>query len=325
MKHPAVLLISCFAALVGSAAGQTRAGALRTTDGQPDIQGIWSFATLTTLERPEELSGKEFFTKQEAAEYERRVLERNNMDRRDGGAERDIERAYNDFWWDRGTKVVKTLRTSLVIDPKDGKIPPLTPAALKRQAERRAANSGHEFDGPENRPLFERCLILQGAGAPTTPTAYNNNTQIVQTPGFIAIHNEMGHEVRIIPLDGKPHLPPTITQWKGDSRGHWQGDTLVVDTTNFSDKNPFRGAGPHMKLTERFRRLDADTLLYQFTVDDPDTFTQPWTVEIPVTRTPGPIFEYACHEGNYGLRNVLAGARAQEKENAAAQTKKERE
>jgi hypothetical protein len=135
----------------------------------------------------------------------------------------------------------------------------------------------------------------------------------------------MGHEVRIIPLDGKPHLPPTITQWKGDSRGRWQGDTLVVDTTNFSDKNPFRGAGPHMKLTERFRRLDADTLLYQFTVDDPDTFTQPWTVEIPVTRTPGPIFEYACHEGNYGLRNVLAGARAQEKENAAAQTKKERE
>ncbi len=321
MKHRTVLLISCFAALVGSAAGQTKEAGLRTPDGQPDIQGIWSFATLTPLERPDDLSGKEFFTKQEAAEYERKVLDRNNMDRRDGGAERDVERAYNDFWWDRGTKVVKTLRTSLIIDPRDGKVPPLTPAAQKRQAERRAANSGHEFDGPENRPLFERCLILQGAGAPTTPTAYNNNTQIVQTPGFVAIHNEMGHEVRVIPLDGRPHLPPAIRQWKGDSRGRWEGDALVVETTNFSDTNSFRGSGPHMKLTERFRRVDADTLLYQFTVDDPETFTQPWTAEIPLSRTPGPIFEYACHEGNYALRNVLAGARAQE--NAAEQTKKE--
>ena len=163
--------------------------------------------------------------------------------------------------------------------------------------------------------------MLQGAGAPTTPTAYNNNTQIVQTPESVAIHNEMGHEVRVIPLDGRPHLPPAIHQWKGDSRGRWEGDTLVVETTNFSDKNSFRGSGPHMKLTERFRRVDADTLLYQFTVDDPETFTQPWTAEIPVSRTPGPIFEYACHEGNYALRNVLAGARAQE--NAAEQTKKE--
>ena len=173
MKHRTVLLISCFAALMGSAAGQTKEAGPRTPDGQPDIQGIWSFATLTPLERPDELSGKEFFTKQEAAEHERKVLERNNMDRRDGGAERDVERAYNDFWWDRGTNVVKTLRTSLIIDPRDGKVPPLTPAAQKRQTERRAANSGHEFDGSENRPLFERCLILQGAGAPTTPTAYN--------------------------------------------------------------------------------------------------------------------------------------------------------
>ena len=320
MSRRILVLTSCFAALIGSAAGQTQT-ALRTPNGQPDIQGIWSFATLTPFERPAELAAQEFFTKQEAAEYERNVIERGNMDRRDGGAARDVERAYNDFWWDRGTKVVKTLRTSLIVDPKDGKIPPLTAAAQARQAERRASSNGHEFDGPENRPLFERCLMLQGAGAPTTPTAYNNNTQIIQTPGFVVIHNEMGHEVRVIPLDGRPHLPPAIHQWKGDSRGRWEGDTLVVETTNFSDKNSFRGSGPHMRLTERFRRVDADTLLYQFTVDDPETFTRPWTAEIPLNRTPGPIFEYACHEGNYALRNVLAGARAQE--NATEQTKKE--
>src|SRR5919109_2484275 len=191
-----LLLTSCFAIAFGSAAGQIKQTALRSPDGRPDIQGIWSFATLTPFERPAELAGKEFFTEQEAAEYEREVIERNNMDRRDGGAARDVERAYNDFWWDRGTRVVKTLRTSLIIDPRDGRIPPLTAAAKERQAERRAAASGHEFDGPESRPLFERCLMLQGAGTPTTPTAYNNNTQIVQTAGFVVIHNEMGHEVR---------------------------------------------------------------------------------------------------------------------------------
>jgi len=305
-----LILLCCFSALIGSAAGQTEKAALRST---PDIQGIWNFATITPLERPAELAGKEFFTEQEAAQYEKDVLARTNMDRRDGGAQADLERAYNDFWWDRGTKIVKTLRTSLIVDPKNGRIPPLTAAAKERQAARQAANEGHEFDGPENRPLFERCLILQGAGAPTTPTAYNNNTQIVQTPGFVAIHNEMGHEVRVIPLDGRPHLPQAMRQWKGDSRGHWDGDTLVVETTNFSVKNSFRGSGPTMALTERFRRLDADTLEYRFTVDDPETFTQPWTVEIPLTRTPGPIFEYACHEGNYGMWGVLTGARAQEK------------
>jgi hypothetical protein len=319
MKCRILILLLCFAALIGSAAGQTNKAALRPPSA-PDIQGIWNFATITPLERPAELAGKEFFTEQEAVEYEKKVLERMNMDRRDGGAQADLERAYNDFWWDRGTKVVKTLRTSLIIDPKNGRVPPLTAAAQERQAARQAANRGHEFDGPENRPLFERCLMLQGAGAPTTPTAYNNNTQIVQTPAFVVIHNEMGHEVRIIPLDRRPHLPQTVRQWKGDSRGHWEGDTLVVETTNFSEKNSFRGSGPHMILTERFGRLDADTLVYQFTVDDPDTFTQPWTVEIPLTRTPGPMFEYACHEGNYGMRGVLTGARAQEK--GAVETKK---
>lgn len=319
MKCRILILLFCFVALIGSAAGQTKKAGLRAPS-TPDLHGIWNFATITPLERPDELAGKEFFTEQEAAQYEKRVLDRMNMDRRDGGAQADLGRAYNDFWWDRGTRVVKTLRTSLIIDPKNGRIPPLTAAAKERQAARQAANRIHEFDGPENRPLFERCLILQGAGAPTTPTAYNNNTQIVQTPGFVAIHNEMGHEVRIIQLDGRPHLPQAMRQWKGDSRGRWEGDTLVVETTNFSEKNSFRGSGPNMRLTEHFRRLDADTLEYQFTVDDPETFTQPWTVEIPLTRTPGPIFEYACHEGNHGMRGVLSGARAQE--NGAGEAKK---
>ncbi len=266
------------------------------------------------MERPANLAGKEFFTEQEAAAYEKEVVERNNKDRRDGSAESDVGRAYNDFWWDSGTKVVKTRRTSLVIDPKDGKIPAMVPAAGERQQERQAATRGHEFDGPENRPLPERCLILQGAGPPITPTAYNNNVQITQGDGYVALLIEMGHEARIIPTDGRPHLPPDVRLWKGDSRGHWEGDTLVVETTNFSNKNSFRGSSENMKLIERFRRADADTLIYQFTVEDPDTWARPWTVEIPVTKSQGRLFEYACHEGNYGMAGALAGARAEEKE-----------
>ena len=287
---------------------------LRTADGQPDLQGTWSFATLTSFERPADLANKEVFTQAEATAYEKELISRNNMDRRDGTPEQDVTRAYNDFWWDRGTKVVWTNRTSLVIDPKDGKIPPLTAAGRARQQERLEANRGHEFDGPENRPLPERCLILQGAGPPVTPTAYNNNVQIVQSPGYVALLIEMGHEVRMIPTDGRPHLPSNVRLWKGDSRGHWEGDTLVVETTNFSDKNPFRGvSSPNMKLTERFRRVDADKLDYQFTIDDPATWERPWTVEIPVRKSQGQLYEYACHEGNYGMTGMLSGARAQER------------
>ncbi len=283
-----------------------------------DLQGTWSFATITPMERPANLANKEFFTEEEAKAYEKDVVERNNKDRRDGSAEADVGRAYNDFWWDSGTKVVKTRRTSLVINPSNGHIPPTLPAARQRQQERAAANRGHEFDGPENRPLPERCLVLQGAGPPITPTAYNNNVEIVQGDGYVALLIEMGHEVRIIPTDGRPHVPQNVRLWKGDSRGHWEGDTLVVETTNFSDKNPFRGASQNMKLTERFRRADADTLIYQFTVNDPSTWEIPWTVEIPVTKSQGQLFEYACHEGNYGMMGGLAGARAEEKAAAAA-------
>jgi len=284
----------------------------RTPDGQPDLQGIWSFATITPLERPADLAGKEFFSEKEAADYEVQIRNQNNMDRRDGTAEADVGRAYNDFWWDRGTKVVKTRRTSLIIDPSDGKIPPLTTPGRERQAERLAANRGHEFDGPENRPLAERCIIWASTGPPMLPTAYNNNIRIVQGPGYVAILIEMIHDIRIIPLESQPHLSQEVRQLKGDSRGHWEGDTLVVETTNFTNRTAFRGASENMRLTERFKRLDADTLLYQFTVNDPDTFTKPWTVEIPVTRSGDPLFEYACHEGNYAMTGGLAGARTAE-------------
>ncbi len=306
----AVALIGMGMSAVGLAQTPSK---LRTPDGHPDLQGTWSFATITPMERPAQFAAKEFLTEKEAAQYEADVVTNNNKDRRDGSAEADVGRAYNDFWWDSGTKVVKTRRTSLVIDPPDGRIPAMLPAARERQAERTAKNRGHEFDGPENRPLPERCLILQGAGPPITPTAYNNNVQIVQSPGTVSLLIEMGHEARVIPLDGRPHLPKDVRLWKGDSRGHWEGDTLVVETTNFSEKNPFRGSSENMKLTERFKRLDADTLIYQFTVEDPATWARPWTVEIPVTKSKGQLFEYACHEGNYGMTGALAGARAEEK------------
>jgi len=317
MANRRILLAITVAVLTAQVAtGQ----ALRTRDGRPDLQGTWSFATITPMERPANLANKEFFTEQEALAYEKEVVERNNKDRRDGPAEADVGRAYNDFWWDSGTKVVKTRRTSLIIEPSNGRIPPTLSASRERAQERQALNRGHEFDGPENRPLPERCLILQGAGPPMTPTAYNNNIQIVQEKDSVALLIEMGHEVRIIPTDGRPHLPSNIRLWKGDSRGRWEGDTLVIETTNFSDKNAFRGASANMKLIERFRRVDAETLIYQFTVDDPSTWERPWTVEIPVTKSQGQLFEYACHEGNYGMEGALKGARVEEK--AAEQARK---
>ena len=290
----------------------------RTPDGQPDLQGIWSNATLTPLERPRELAGKQFFTEKEAAEYEKQILEHNNADRRDNqDAEADIALAYNDFWYDRGTKIVPTRRTSLIVDPPDGRIPSLTPEAQKREAARAEANRGRgPADSWEDRNLAERCLTR---GAPKLPGGYNNNFMILQGPGYVAILQEMIHEVRVIHLDGRPHIPPNIRQWLGDSRGHWEGHTLVVDTTNFRDEIRFNlfnccgAAGANLHLVERFTRVDDDTVDYQYTVDDPTTFTRPWTVAVPLWRTPGPLYEYACHEGNYAMAGILAGARADEK------------
>jgi hypothetical protein len=282
-----------------------------TADGQPDIQGVWSTATTTPLERPAEFAGKATLTPAEAAEYQKKAIYDVDGDRRDGGGAADVGRAYNEFWRERG-KVVPDMRTSLITDPPDGKIPPLTPEARKRQADRAAAARGHEFDGPENRNLQERCLVANNAGPPMTPANYSANYQIAQGPGWVVLVNEMAHDARVIPLDGRAHIPQNVRQWMGDARGHWEGNTLVVETTNFTDKTPFRGSSDKMRLVERFTRTEANTLMYEFTVDDPATFGKPWTAKIPTTRVDGVMYEFACHEGNYGMTGVLSGARVAE-------------
>ena len=228
---------------------------------------------------------------------------------------------YNEFWDEPGTKSVSTRRSSLIIDPPNGKIPPLTATAQKVIAERAASKSGHTFDGPEYRPLNERCIWRSSTGPPIFPVGYNNNYRIVQAPGYVVILSEMIHDARIIPLDGRPHLPSNIGQYLGDSRGHWEGNTLVVETTNFNDQTkmefgrpPFgsiRGIGD-ARVIERFSRTAADMVMYEFTIGDPTTYTKPWTVQTPWVKTDGPIFEYACHEGNHAVENVLTGARAAE-------------
>jgi hypothetical protein len=291
--------------------------AARTAWGHPDLQGIWDFATITPLERPSDLAGKDVLTAEEAAEFEKQTLERRNADRRDGGANADVGRAYNQFWWDYGSKVIGTKRTSLVIDPPDGKIPSLTPQGQKK-ADSRAATLRRPAAGPEDRNLWERCILAPNAGPPMVPSAYNNNVQIFQTPTQVVIFNEMINDARIVPLDGRPHITASIRQWKGDSRGRWEGNTLVVDTTNFRDDSGFRSAGAGLHLLERFTRVAPDTLLYEFTVNDPATWTKSWSAALPMKKTDGPIFEYACHEGNYGMVNMLTGARAQEKAEEAA-------
>ena len=307
----ALLLIATLLPIV--MVGQTKSAAPKTADGKPDLQGIWTNVTVTPMERPPNLKDKAFFTPQEAAAFEKEVVERNNADRRDGPPEADVGRAYNDAWYDRGTKVVKTLRTSLVVDPADGRVPPILPQAQNRQQERLAQNKGRQFDGPENRSLAERCLIWPTLGPPMLPSFYNNNYQIVQGPGYVAIMSEMIHDVRIIPTDGRAHVPSNVRLWAGDSIGRWDGNTLVVDTTNFSNRTAWRGSSENLHLIERFTRTDSDTLLYEVTVEDPATWAKPWKIEVPMRKTDGPIYEYACHEGNYAMDGMLAGARAEEK------------
>jgi hypothetical protein len=286
----------------------------RPRDGHPDLQGIWNFSSLTPLERPAQFADKPVLTDAEAAEFERETLERTNADRRRDTADADVAQAYNNAWYDRGTKVVGTKRSSLIIDPPDGRIPPLNASGQAAAAARAEARRGRgPADGPEDRSLAERCLLFN-AGPPLLPGPYNNNLRIVQTRDYVVIANEMIHDVRIVPLDGRPHLAAGMRRWQGDPRGHWDGDTLVVETTNFSDRTSFRGSDTHLRLVERFRRVDAKTLDYQFTVDDASVFSRPWTASLPMTTSDGPIYEYACHEGNYAMTGILRGARAQEQE-----------
>jgi len=298
----------------------------RTPDGQPDFQGYWDTATLTPLERPQEFAGKEFMTEREASEYEKHTLEEANSDRRDGGAQADLQRNYNEFWRDRGTTVVATRRTSLIVDPPDGKVPPLTPEAQKKKAAMgggvgpeglrflsaalSAARPPRPPSGPEDLPLRIRCISRD---LPMIPTPNNNFLQIVQGAGYVAIFQEMMHEARIIPLDGRPHLDSKIRGYMGDSRGRWEGNTLVIDTTNFIGTDNAYGADESMHLTERLTRTDPNTIMYQFTVDDPTAFTRRWSGEMSIKKTNEPVEEYACHEGNYAMESILGGARAEEK------------
>ncbi|MGD1097527.1 MAG: hypothetical protein ABSB35_36770 [Bryobacteraceae bacterium] len=306
-------MISALAVLTAAAvAGQTLA---RTPDGQPDLQGIWTNISITPMERPAQFAGKEFMTAQEAAAYEKQFMER--RDQRDSV---DTTGPFKEAWFDSGTAVVKTRRTSIVIDPPDGKIPALTPEAQKAERARREALRRPPLS-PEDRQLNERCIMWPTDGPPMISSSYNNNYRIVQTPGYVAIYIEMIHDVRLIPLDGRPHLPSNIRNWMGDSRGHWEGETLVVDTTNFTDKTSFHGSDRNLHVIERFTRTAPDTLLYQFTIDDPTAFAGKWTGEVPWSPAPGPIYEYACHEGNYVTMDaMLRNARAEEE--AAKKTSK---
>jgi hypothetical protein len=302
-------------AAVPLAAQSKKAAAPRTADGRPDLQATWDFAQLTPFERPSEFADKNTVTDEEAEEFAQKRIETSDKDRRDGGAAADVERAYNDFWWDFGHRIAR--QPSLVVDPPDGRVPPLVPAAQKRIADRR----GH-FDNPEERPLAERCILGFNSGPPMVPSAYNNNVQIVQTRDRVLILNEMIHNARIVDLTRREHAPQEIRFLTGDSIGRWDGDTLVVDTTNFAIDGGFRGATTKLHLVERFTRESADALRYEFTVNDPDTWARPWSASIPMIRTDERIFEYACHEGNYALGGVLQGARYQEKQ-AAKTTEKQ--
>jgi hypothetical protein len=289
--------------------------ALRTPDGAPDLQGYWTNATVTPLERPKDLGNKAFFTPEEAAAYQKKQLAVPEPTGK--GTYNDVHYNLSQFGLDKTqSKVATDIRTSLITDPPDGRLPPMLPEAVKRNAERVAANKGHEFDGPENRGLAEQCIIWPNEGPPMMPVGYNSNLQIVQGPGYVAILQEMIHDVRIIPTDGRPHVASDIHQWMGNSTGHWEGDTLVVDTTNFTDRTAFRGSGKNLHVVERLRRTDANTVDYSFTVSDPDTWAQPWSADIPMTKIDGPIYEYACSEGNYGMANNLSGARAEERKKA---------
>lgn len=292
----------------------------RTSSGDPDLQGVWSYAVGTPLERPAEFAGKAVLSDEEFAQAERRAHDRSNRDRRDGaGTNVDLGREANEFWFERRPTIL-TRRTSLITDPPDGKLPRLTPEAEQRRDARAAAlRERAAADSWEDRPLNERCLKNPANGPPILPQPIDILLgqmflfRIVQTPGYVAILSEVIQELRIIPLDGRPHLPRGIRQWLGDSRGRWEGRTLVVETTNLHESLSIAGfpAG-NVGVVERFTRTDADSIDYQFTIDDPTTWTKPWTAAVPITRANGEIYEFACHEGNYGLMNILKGARAQE-------------
>jgi hypothetical protein len=306
----------------------------RTADGHPDLSGVFTNATTVPLARPADLGAKEFYASADektqldaaraAAARGGRGGGAGGRGGRGGGANIDPETGqpalqvhYDTSQFGlSGNTIIRSasLRTSIITGP-EGKLPPLTPEATKRQADARAYTQVHQWDGPESRPLAERCIMWGNEGPPMMPAGYNADLQITQGPDYVAFEQEMIHDTRLVPTDGRPHIPATIKQWFGDSRGHWEGDKLVVETTNFSNRTSVQNVPTTeaLKVTEKFSRVDANTVLYEFTVDDPGTWTKPWSGEINMTKLDTPIYEYACHEGNHGMANNLSGARATEK------------
>ncbi|MEE2638296.1 MAG: hypothetical protein VYE68_13825 [Acidobacteriota bacterium] len=296
------------------AAAQSDVAVPRTAEGYPDLQGVWDFGSVTPLQRPAALAGKEFLTEEDVSELEAQAAAA-QVDRLPRPGDPG---SYNQFWFARGTTVAETRRTSLIVDPPDGQLPAYTPEGETRMAVREDARRRNA--GPEDRDVDERCILGFNSGPPMLPGAYNNMMQLFQVPGYVVILNEMVNDVRLIAMDGRPTLPSQMQQWKGDSRGRWEGDTLVVETRNFRNLGTAHPApnmerlealGEDLHLTERFSRIGADTLLYRFTVNDPTAFVTPWSAELTMTKTDSVVYEYACHEGNYGLFNILAGAQAE--------------
>ena len=325
MRHRVLASMCVVAGVVSLSALPVAAQtAPRTAWGQPDLRGIWDFRTITPLQRPESVAEQEFLTEEEAANLEQEVLDRNadlanrpalrtevteSVDRGADGA----PGFYNNFWLDRGTRAVGTRRTSLIIDPPNGRIPDLTASGQRTADARRAYRQEHPADSWVDRSAYDRCILGFNAGPPITPGGYNQNLHLFQTPDHVVLVTEMVHTVRVVPLDGRPALSDGVRQWSGDSRGHWEGETLVVETSNFNDQRGWRGSTTNMKLVERYTRVDADTLDYEFTVIDPETWTSSWTVSIPMRRSLNPMYEYACHEGNHSMDGILAGRRAEER------------
>ncbi len=319
----------------------------RNAQGHPNMQGIWDFRTLTPLERPRELGDQAVFSEDEEEAFRQKTIIANDVDlNRDAMGDFDVEGAYNSFWMDFGTSMNEDRRTSLIVDPPNGRLPELTAEALagikqnmlRKPPVRDYFSLGIDTKafrpaGPETLGLSERCLVGFNAGPPLVPSAYNNNLRIVQTPAHVVLFTEMIHNARIVPVDGRQHLPEDVGEWFGDSRGHWDGDTLVVESRNFTDKTPTYqlpidlndidrngavGTADNMSLTERFTRVSESTLVYEYTLNDPTTFTKPFTVAIPMRATEDQIYEYACHEGNHAMTGMLRGARTLEKEEASA-------
>jgi hypothetical protein len=292
----------------------------RTPDGKPDLQGTFTFATITPLQRPDALKDKEVLTPEEAAQFEDAENKRLNRDLYDpekgmpsagypGRAQGGVL-SYNDFWYERGDKLTEDRRSSLIYDPPDGRIP-VSAETRQRQVARAAKTNAGQFDDPEDLSLVDRCILGFNAGPPMNSGTYNNNLDIVQTPKYVVIHNEMVHNARVIPTDGRPH--GTIARWTGDSVGHWEGDTLVVETINFRRETSTQGSTANTKVVERFTRVGPDTIDYRYTVSDPTAYTRPWSAAMPLRRIDERLFEYACHEANYGMEGVLRGARYREK------------